>query len=286
MIGDLGAQHQITMSPAARRGSVVRAEMTFSVDTGEKPVNETFEVGRVIRRRTGTTQRRTVEIANGRDVSSELSLDSNGFELADHGTRIKNFFDPDELAAVYYPEVETLVKRVSGAYRVHVFDHTLRSGNEAEQAQRKIREPVLWAHNDYTEWSGPQRLRELLPDESEGLLRQRFAIIQVWRAIDRPILANPLALVDASTVLAGDLIKAERRYPHRVGETYQLSYNAGQRWFFFPDMTRDEVLVFKVYDSAKDGRARFTPHCSFVDPDTPANAPPRQSIEVRTLAFF
>ncbi len=268
------------------RGSEVRAEITFSVDTGEKPLNETFELGRVIGRRTGVTQRRAVKISNARPLGEEISLDRNGFVLVDHATGVKNFFDPNELAAVYYPEIETLVRQVSGAYRVHVFDHTLRSGDEAEQSERKVREPVLWAHNDYTDWSGPQRLRELLPNEAEELLAHRFALIQVWRAIDRPILANPLALVDARSVAAGDLIKAERRYPHRVGETYQLAYNSNQRWFFFPDMTRDEALVFKVYDSDKDGRARFTPHCSFVDPAVPANAPPRQSIEVRTLAFF
>ena len=268
------------------RGSFLRAEITFSVDTGEKPVNETYEAGRVIGRRTGVTQRRTVEIRNARFLHAEISLDRNGLELVNHATEVKNFFDPNEVAAVYYPEIEALVRQVSGAYRVHVFDHTLRSGDEAEQSERKVREPVLWAHNDYTDWSGPQRLRELLPDEAEELLAHRFAIIQVWRAIDRPILANPLALVDARSVAAGDLIKAERRYPHRVGETYQLAYNSNQRWFFFPDMTRDEALVFKVYDSDKDGRARFTPHCSFVDPAAPANAPPRQSIEARTLAFF
>jgi hypothetical protein len=71
-----------------------------------------------------------------------------------------------------------------------------------------------------------------------------------------------------------------------VGETYQLRYNAGHRWYYFPQMRRDEALVFKVYESEQDGRARFTPHTSFIDPTSPANAPPRQSIEARTFAFF
>jgi hypothetical protein len=145
---------------------------------------------------------------------------------------------------------------------------------------------VLWAHNDYTEWSGPQRVREILPEEAERLLRHRFAIIQVWRAIDKPIQSNPLALVDARSVATGDLLAAERRYPHRVGETYQLRYNPGHRWFYFPQMRREEVVVFKVYDSQPHARARFTPHTSFIDPTTSADAPPRQSIEVRTFAFF
>jgi len=264
----------------------VTAEITFTIDTGEKPVNETFENGQVIRRRTGATERRQVRIHNARPLVAELSLDRNGFTLVDHSTAVRDFFDPEELGRVYYPEIERLVKQVSGAARVVVFDHTLRSGDEAEQSTRKIREPVAWAHNDYTEWSGPQRVRDILPEEAERLLAHRVAIIQVWRAIDQPIRSNPLAVADARSVSAGDLIKAERRYPHRVGETYQLQYNPGQRWFYFPRMTRDEALVFKVYDSQTDGRARFTPHCSFIDPNTPSGAPPRQSIEVRTFAFF
>lgn len=117
-------------------------------------------------------------------------------------------------------------------------------------------------------------------------MQHRFAIIQVWRAINHPIESNPLALADARSVAASDLLAAERRYPHRVGETYQLMYNPEHRWFYFPRMRREEALVFKVYDSAIDGRARFTPHTSFEDPTTPPGAPPRQSIEVRTLAFF
>jgi hypothetical protein len=182
--------------------------------------------------------------------------------------------------------VAALIGRVSGARRVHVFDHTLRSGDEAEREARLLREPVLSAHNDYTEWSGPNRVRELMGGEAEELLQHRFAIIQVWRAIDRPIESNPLAIADAKSVQAEDLLIAERRYPHRVGQTYRLKYNPQHRWYYFPRMRRDEALVFKVYDSEKDGRARFTPHTSFDDPATPPGAPPRQSIEARALAFF
>jgi len=199
---------------------------------------------------------------------------------------VRDFFDADELKRVYYPEVEALVKKVSGAARVVVFDHTLRSGDEAEREAKLAREPVLYVHNDYTEWSGPQRVRDLLPGEAEALLQGRFAIIQVWRATNKPVQSNPLAIADARSLLPADLIRAERRYPNRVGETYRIGYNPDHRWFYFPRMRRDEALVFKVFDSAKDGRARFTAHSSFNDPNTPAGAPPRQSIEARTLAFF
>ena len=110
--------------------------------------------------------------------------------------------------------------------------------------------------------------------------------MQVWRPIDRPVVAHPLALAHAQSVAREDMIVAERRFPNRVGQIYRLCFNPNHEWFDFPRMRRDEAIVFKVYDSEKDGRARFTPHTAFVDPTTPPDALERQSIEVRTLAFF
>jgi len=262
------------------------AEIMYTVDTGEKLVNETFGPNNIRRRSSGAQEAKKVTIGDGRALAGELSLDRNGFVLVRHPTAMRDFFDAAELKSVYYAEIERLVREQSGARRVVVFDHTLRSGDEGEREARLVREPVLSAHNDYTEWSGPQRVRDLLPDEAESLLRKRFAIIQVWRAINQPIRANPLALADARSVAPEDLLISERRYPNRVGQTYRLKYNAAHRWFYFPQLARDEAIVFKVYDSATDGRARFTPHTSFADPATPPGAPPRQSIEARALAFF
>ena len=258
----------------------------YTVETGEDLVNETFGPNNIRRRKTGTHELKPMSIQNGRLWGDRLSLEENGFVFVGHETKVRDFFDPAQLESVYYPEVEELIRRVSGAARVAIFDHTLRSGDESEREEKLIREPVLSAHNDYTEWSGPNRLREFLPDEADELLKHRFAIIQVWRAINQPIQANPLALADAKSVAFEDLLVAERRYPHRVGQTYRLKHNPDHRWFYFPEMRRDEALVFKVYDSEKDGRARFTPHTSFADPDSPADARPRQSIEVRAFAFF
>ena len=256
----------------------------YTADTGEKLVNETYGPNNIRRRTSGAEQLHQVEIQDGR--SGRFSLDENGFVFVDHETAVRDFFDKAELERVYYPEVVELIQRLSAAMRVQVFDHTLRSGDEAEREARLVREPVLSAHNDYTEWSGPNRVRELMGEEAEALLKRRFAIIQVWRAINQPIRSNPLALADAGSIAPEDLLIAERRYPHRVGQTYRLKYSPQHRWFYFPEMKRHEALVFKVYDSAKDGRARFTPHTSFDDPSTPPGAPPRRSIEVRALAFF
>ena len=264
----------------------VTVEIPYTVETGENLVNETFGPNNIRRRKTGTHELKPMRIQNGRMLADQLSLDENGFVFVGHKTNVRDFFDTKQLESVYYPEVEELIKSKSGAARVAIFDHTLRSGDEDEREEKLIREPVLSAHNDYTEWSGPNRVREFLPEEADRLLARRFAIIQVWRAINQPIQSNPLALADAKSIAMEDLLVAERRYPHRVGQTYRLKFSADHRWFYFPEMRRDEALVFKVFDSAKDGRARFTPHTSFTDPASPPNAPARQSIEVRAFAFF
>jgi hypothetical protein len=262
----------------------MQAEIIYTRDTGEKLVNETFGPNNIHRKTTGAEDRRRVEIRDGRQES--LDVETNGFMLVQHASAMRNFFDLDELKRVYYPEVQALIAKATGAKRVVVFDHTLRSGDETEREARLLREPVLSAHNDYTEWSGPQRVRELMGGEAESLLARRFAIVQVWRPIVDPLQSNPLAMADARSVEPADLLIAERRYPHRIGQTYRLKYRPSHRWFYFPRMRRDEAIVFKVFDSQKDGRARFTPHTSFDDPATPPGAPPRQSIEARALVFF
>ena len=261
-------------------------EIPYTLNNGETLVNETYGHANLDRRRVGTIEPRTMPLEDGRPLAHTFKLEEAGFTFVEHKTAMKSFFDEAELKSVYYPEVEALIKRESGGTRVVIFDHTLRSGNHNEREEKLIREPVISAHNDYTEWSGPQRVRDLLPDEAETLLQKRFAIIPVWRAINKPIESNPLAMVDARTIAQEDLLIAERRYPNRVGQSYRLAYNPKHRWIYFPKMTREEAFVFKVFDSAKDGRARFTAHTAFVDPATPPNAEPRQSIEMRALVFF
>jgi len=263
----------------------VTVQLPYTVDNGEILINESFGPKNIHGRRSGTVELKTMTLLNGRALGERLSLDEQGFVFVEHKTQVKDFFDENQLRTIYYPEIEELIRSQSGASRVVIFDHALRSGDEAEREEKLVRNPVLQAHNDYTEWSGPNRLREILADEADELLQHRFAIIQVWRAINRPIQSNPLALADARSIAFADLMVAERRYPHRVGQTYRLKYNPDHRWIYFPEMRRDEAIVFKVYDSDKN-RARFTAHTSFEDPATPPGAPPRQSIEMRAFAFF
>jgi hypothetical protein len=101
-----------------------------------------------------------------------------------------------------------------------------------------------------------------------------------------PVLASPLAVCDARTLVPGDFVASDLRYRDRTGETYAVTYDPRHRWYYFPKMQRDEVLFLKCFDSATDGRARFTAHTAFDDPTSPPGAPPRQSIEARTVAFF
>jgi hypothetical protein len=129
-------------------------------------------------------------------------------------------------------------------------------------------------------------VRDIMGDEAEALLQSRFAIIQVWRPINHPVESHPLAICDAQTVRPETLVVNERRYQERVGQTYAITYDPGQRWYWFPQMRPDEALVFKVYESLRDGRARWTAHTAFADPSAPPHARPRESIEIRTLAFF
>ena len=265
--------------------SEIEATLNYLVNNGVKIFTEASGAG-ALDKRGGTVDPRPVVIHNGRPHATDFALERNGFRFVRHDTKVVDFFDDAEVRRAYYPEMEALVKAASGAARVVVFDHTLRTGDDAVREQLKIREVVPRVHNDYTEWSGPQRVRDLLPDEAAALLARRFAIIQVWRPIRLPVESFPLAICDARSVADSDLVISERRYPNRVGQTYAIAYNPHHKWFWFPRMRREEAIVFKVFDSLKDGRARWTAHTAFDDPTSPPNARPRESIEIRTLAFF
>ena len=122
--------------------------------------------------------------------------------------------------------------------------------------------------------------------EAEDWLQNRYAIINVWRPIGRPVVTKPLALSDASTMRPEDFIATDLVYKDRVGEISQIKYNERQCWYYFSEMVRDEALLIKCFDSIDDGRARYTAHAAFSNPNAPINAPPRESIEVRTLVSF
>jgi hypothetical protein len=229
---------------------------------------------------------RLMAIHDARPLRADLSLDSEGVVLLDSPTPFVDFYDSDRVRESYYPEVESLVMEKTGAVRVVAFDHNLRSKALAREKRHGAQMPVLFAHNDYTEDSGPQRVRELFPAEADELLEHRFAVINVWRPTRGPVQESPLTVCDAQTMGPNDLVAMDLIYPDRIGEIQSLRYDDRHRWLYFPEMQSSEVMLLKCFDSAKDGRARFTAHTAFDDPRSPADAMPRESIEVRTLAFF
>ncbi len=264
----------------------IEATLSYLAGSGEKLVTYVAAPGGRDERIGGDNETHAVTIRNGRPLADRFEFEREGFRFVPNRTAVADFFDEAEIRRVYYPECEALIKEVSGAKRVVVFDHTLRTASGEQRETQKIRDIVSRVHNDYTEWSGPQRVRDLMGAEAETLLQGRFAIIQVWRPINNPVESHPLAICDAQTVAPENLVVNERRYPDRIGQTFAITYDPRQRWYWFPHMRPDEALVFKVYESLSDGRARWTAHTAFADPTAPPHARPRESIEIRTLAFF
>jgi hypothetical protein len=232
---------------------------------------------------------RSVFVRDARAVQPAVSLDREGVALVQQTTGLASaadFYDSDVVRQRYYPEMEALVREHTGAQRVVAFDHNLRSAQLAKRGDHGAQMPVRFAHNDYTETSGPQRVRDLMADEAETLLLKRFAVINVWRPIVGPVEATPLAVCDARSMAPDSLISMDLIYADRVGEIQSLLFDPAQRWLYFPRMETNEVMLLKCYDSSGDGRARFTAHSAFDDPNTAPDAAPRESVEVRTLAFF
>ncbi len=267
--------------PATR--NEVRGALNYLVPGGGKPVTYMYVQPSGASTRTGQYRPYTVSIRSARDVINKLSLDSQGFVLRDHVSAVGDFYNDDEVRERYYPEIERLVCEEAGAACAFMFDHTIRS---VAWGDRGVREPVRIVHNDYTPISGPQRVRDLLDSqEAEQRLQRRFAVINVWRPIVDVVRDTPLAICDADSMVSSDFVATEMRYRDRTGETYSIGYNPNHRWYYVPDMRRDEVLIFKCFDSADDGRARYGAHSAFDDPAT-SEPPERESIEARLLVFF
>ena len=267
--------------------TTIEAELNYLESNGERPVSYQYEPPPGVPKRSGVYRAHRVTISNARIAPppGALSLDRNGFELHRRASALSDFSDPAKIESVYYREADALLKEATGAKRVVVFDHTLRDGRV--DRHDGVREPVKYIHNDQTFVSGPRRVRDHLPrDEAEQLLKGRVAIVNLWRPIGETVQSSPLALCDSRSIALNDLVASDLVYPDKVGETYALVFNPRHRWYYFPDMTPDEFLLLKIYDSAGDGIARLTAHTAFDDPTSPADASPRRSIELRVLLFF
>ena len=258
-------------------------------------------------------------------------LRDNGFERIDAPLPSAgvDFLDHDQVVRRYYPGCAEIVRAASGARIVAAFDHNIRSVSGNAGARRsaggqQVQPPLHMVHGDYTLTSAPQRLSDLArpptgndtyralladgqslldgADVSSVLERGRFAIINLWRNIAaEPVATHPLALCDARSVRREDLVVFEIHYAERIGENYYAKHAARHRWHLYPDLTRDEALLIKQWDSAgtlartggtmADADApgepcTFSFHSAFEDPTSPADAPDRWSIEVRCMVLY
>ena len=268
--------------------SSVRATLNYSVDNG-RPIDYYFyDPDPGLELNPPGTDVREMEIRDGWPMADRFSADREGFEIGRFDGDFEAFDDDAAISAGFYPQVVGFVKRRTGARRVVVFDHTIRRRLPADLAcQTEVKRPaVLLVHSDYTPKSGPQRVRDILPDEAEALLARRVAFYNVWKPLHETVEELPLACCDAGSQTDGDMLIMELKYRDRTGEIFVMRHSETHRWWYFPGMTRDQALLLKTYDSETDGRARFMGHTAFEDPDTPDSARSRESIEVRVMAFF
>jgi hypothetical protein len=265
----------------------VEAELNYLAPMTERPRYYAYEPQAGEPRSNLEPEPHQVRIHTLRPIVAELGLDVQGFALREQKSAVQDFWDDDEVRRVYYPEAEQFLKDVTGASRIFIFDHLQRRRVPGQQDRSRSgpRQPATRVHVDHTARSGPQRVRDLMGDEAEELLKGRVQVINMWRPIRGPLRDAPLAVCDSRTVAADDLVPSDLVYRDRTGETYSVRYNPAHRWFYVPEMQRDEALLLKIADTKADISARFMPHTAFTDPTTPPDAFPRESIELRTLVF-
>jgi len=256
--------------------------------TGERPIYIASRGGADAALKIGADfEEREVIVHDARRLTPAANLDQEGFTLREHRTAVDDFYRLERDQALYEAEIADLVLAASGGTDVFVFDHTLRSDSAAVRGLHTTREPASVIHNDYTDASARKRLLDLLgAGEAKERLKHRFAIVNVWRSTRGTVWNSPLTCCDATTLAPNDLVASERRAHDRVGELELASWNPAHRWYYYPQMDADEALLIKTFDSAKDGRATRSIHTAFDNPQAPADAPPRASIESRLLVFF
>jgi hypothetical protein len=268
----------------------VRSIFKYTRDTGVAPEIYFYERPPGVVARPPGDDPREMAVHDGWGRAAGFSLDREGFAFRDFRAPFEDWDDDRAIEAQVYGPVAEFVREQVGASRVMVFDHTIRARiNEKQQTSEHStsrRAPVMVVHCDYTPLSGPLRVRQLLGGEAEALLRRRVAFYNFWKPLRRTVEERPLAMCDATTAAPEDFLTMKLRYRERDGEIFVMRHAPGHRWWYFPRMTPDHAILLKTYDSETDGRARFLGHSAFDDPETPQDAPMRESIEIRTMAFF
>ncbi|KAI0144377.1 hypothetical protein GGR57DRAFT_517992 [Xylariaceae sp. FL1272] len=194
----------------------------------------------------------------------KFTLDNCGFQYVKHKTAETDFVEYNHLTGAYYQETADLLKKVTGASRVFVYNHIIRNSNFEFDAA-----------------NGLGIVRTFLPDEAEELLKQRVQIIHVWRPITM-IEKDPLVLADHRHMPEEDLAASPVEGPTLNGEICYVNYNPSHKWYYH--QMPDEVIMSKAFDNLRDGRAERAAH-PYCDVGVGPEAPPRRSVEVRAIGI-
>ncbi|KZP14684.1 hypothetical protein FIBSPDRAFT_868066, partial [Athelia psychrophila] len=217
-------------------------------------INADSATGQLIKNSTEDVHQAEIENVRGKEDS--VSLDTTGFQFFKRATKHTKFTNTEDIEKEYYPESIELIKEVTGASRVVLFDHTIRRRRpgDTENTPEK-RQPAALVHVDQTTAASIARVhRHLPPADAEALLKRRFQIINLWRPISHAALDWPLALCDYRSVdVKKDLYPVALIYPDREGETFGVAYNPEHKWKYLRGMETDEVVFIKCFDSLQDG---------------------------------
>ena len=273
----------------------IEAPFFYLKDTSKTPINRQTNTAKDTNDFQATRDPTVMKIKNGRLLATDPSLDREGFAFFKQVSKVVNFFDDSELDTIYSLEIEDLIRRASGGREVVVFDHTRRSTAPEQREKYNARDPVPAPHSDYSDTSAEQRMHDVFGKQVSDKLNRRFAMVNAWRSMTGTIEEWPIAVCDARTVNENLLVDTYRHAPHRAEPSFEYArssstrhaaFDSSHRWYYYPEMKRDEVLLFKNYHTLKDGTARFALHSAFEDPSTPQNPRPRESIETRAFVFF
>jgi hypothetical protein len=247
---------------------------------------------------TGTYENRTVTISDARSTKDKFDLDTQGFVLAEHKSTVGDFFDSEQVDAVYPKEVTDVVRQLTGADRVALRGWMVRTSGDLEERQRKVigythqggvQPPASEAHVDYMPERAEQMAETIYKESFPGEKPySRFIASSLWRVFSSPPQDWPLALCDGRSVGVDEgtpnaLIIVDE-IPKTVITAAIFRYNPEHRWWYFSNMHRDEVVLLKFHDS-DDSKVMRVPHTAFHDTSF-ADARARESIEFRTFAYF
>jgi hypothetical protein len=238
-----------------------------------------------------------VIIRNAR-LAGSFTLDEHGFCLGHHRTDVTEWernYGPDTR---YAAQVSEVAKRLTGADVAVPMGGMIRSSGRTGATTQP---PAAEAHVDFTQRSA-ERIAAAIYGRTHptGPGYHRFIAFSLWRALSPPPQDMPLALCDGRTVRddegthntkvdvaeipTGDALFAPIEGEENMAAATIFHYSPHHRWFYFPDMTPDEVILIKFYDSARCGAWR-APHTAFRDTSRP-DARERRSMEFRGMAYF